>query len=287
MSFDCRRFEDVLEAFLDGTLADADARAARAHLRTCPDCHELALIAGAPVQSAPDLTTQVLARTSGPSCERAKENLCEFVDGGAGTVEAELIRMHISACADCALLSNVLVELTTDLPLLAEIRLDERFTADVLARTIPAPRKTATWIDRLVQGLDQLMRRPRFAFEGAYVLTVLLLVVLGVPGALLAGAPSRVAETAARDIASPVRHTVVELGVTVSDRAQRTLDSTGARVTEEARATADDVTTFSARMFEDLKTGMGTFWSRLASTDANDDESNSPDDGDGQDGDER
>jgi len=287
MSFDCRQFEDVLEAFLDGTLDDGDARTAQEHLRTCPDCHELALIAGAPVQAAPDLTTQVLARTSGPSCERAQEILCEFVDGGAETVEAELIRMHLSDCADCTALSNVLVELRTDLPLLAEIQPDERFTAEVLARTIPRPRRIATWIDRLVLGWDQLMRRPRFALEGAYVLTVLLLVVLGVPGALLAGAPGRVAETAARDIASPVRHTVVELGVTVSDRAQRTLDATGALVTEEARATADDMTSFSARMFEDLKTGMGTFWSRLASRDANDDENNSPDDGDARDGDEK
>jgi hypothetical protein len=47
------------------------------------------------------------------------------------------------------------------------------------------------------------------------------------------------------------------------------------------------MTAYSTRMLEDLKTGMGTFWSRVASRDANDDENYSPVDGDGQDGDER
>ena len=287
MSFDCRRFEGALEAFLDGTLAGSEARAAREHLQACADCHELALIATVTVDATPDLAEQVLARTSGPACERAKQRLCEYVDGQVGEVDAELIRMHVAGCADCATLSNVLVELTAELPLLVEIQPDERFTADVLARTAPGRRKTARWIEQLVQGWDRLTRRPRFAFEGAYVLTVLLLVILGVPGALLAGAPSRVAETATRDIVSPVRQTVIELGVTVSDRARETLDTTGARVAEEARATVDDMAAYSTRMFEDLRIGMGTFWSRLASRQANDDENESPDDKDGQDGDGR
>ncbi len=287
MSFDCRRFDKVLEAFLDGTLPAAEARAAQDHLRACADCHELALIAGAPIDAAPDLTAQVLARTSGQPCEGAKDNLCDYVDGRAADVDAELIRMHIASCADCAALGDVLVELTADLPLLAEIQLDERFTADVLARTAAGRERSARWIEQLVQGWDRLIRRPRFALEGAYVLTILLLVFLGVPGALLAGAPGRVAETATREIASPVRQTVVELGVTFSERTRETLDTTGERVAVEAQATADDVAAYSVRMFEDLKIGMGTFWSRLASRQANDDENDSPDNGDGQDGDER
>lgn len=287
MSFDCRRFEHVLEAYLDGTLPATEARAAQDHLRDCADCHELALIAGAPVDAAPDLTAQVLARTSGPPCERAKDSLCDYVDGQAADVDAELIRMHVASCADCAALSNLLVELTADLPMLAEIQPDERFMTDVLARTAGRRAATARWVEQLLQGWERLIRRPRFALEGAYVMTLLLLVVLGVPGALLAGAPSRVVETASREIASPVRRTVVELGVTVSGRAQETLDSTGARVTEEARATADDVTAYSTRMLESLKSGMGTFWSRVASGRSNDDENESPDDGDSQDGDER
>jgi len=291
MSFDCRNFEEVLEAYLDGELTGRDTNVAREHLRTCADCHELAKIAGAPVEAAPDLTTQVLERTSGSSCDRARQNLCEYVDGRAETVDAELIRMHLSSCEDCAALSVVMAELVTDLPSLAEIDPGEQFTAEVLARTAPAIPPTrdrsVRWIEQLAQGWDRMIRRPRFALEGAYVMTVLLLVSLGVPGALLAEAPGKMVQTAKREIASPVQRTVVELGVTVSERAQQTVDTTGTKVAEEARATADGMADYSARVIEDLKTGVGTFWSRLASRQSNDDQNESPDNGDGQDGDGR
>ena len=272
MSFDCRSFEELMEAFLDGTLTGRDARAAREHLLACADCHELAEIAGAPVEAMPDLTAQVLARTSGSSCDHARNGLSEYVDGRAGAVDAELIRMHMAGCEACATLSNVLAELATDLPALAEMDPGERFTAEVLARTVPRSSETPRWIGQLVQGWERLIRRPRFALEGAYVMTLLLLVVLGVPGALLAGAPGRVAQTATHEIAAPVQKTVVELKATVSD---------------EARATADGLAAYSSHLLEDLKTGMGTFWSRLASGLANDDKNEPSANDESQDGDGR
>ena len=284
MSFDCRSFEDVLEAYLDGTLTGRDARAARQHLRTCADCHELATIAGAPIEATPDLTAHVLERTSGSSCDHVRGSLCDHVDGRAEAVDAELIRMHLSNCEDCATLSIVLTELTAGLPSLAEIDPGEQFTAEVLARTAPSRARSARWIEQFVEGWDRLIQRPRFALEGAYVMTVLLLVILGVPGALLAGAPAKMVETAKHEIASPVTRTVVELGVTVTERTKQTMDTTGAKVAEEAQAKAEGMAAYSKRMIENLKTGLGTFWSRLASRDANDDENESPDNGDSQDG---
>ncbi|MBW2278169.1 MAG: zf-HC2 domain-containing protein, partial [Deltaproteobacteria bacterium] len=219
MSFDCRSFEDLLEAYLDGALTGGDALAAQEHLRTCGDCLDLARIAGGPVESIPDLTARVLERTSGSSCDSAQQGLCDYVDGQAAAVDAELIRMHLSSCEDCAALSVVITELATDLPLLARIDPGEQFTAEVLARTTPTRDRSPRWVEQLAQGWDRLIRRPRFAFEGAYVMTVLLLVTLGVPGALLAEAPGKMVQTAKREIASPVQRTVVELGVTVSERA--------------------------------------------------------------------
>lgn len=287
MSFDCRRFEQALEAFLEGKLTGQDALAAREHLRTCSDCKELVEIAGAPMEEAPDLTANVLARTSGSACDSASEGLCDLVDGRAAAVDAELIRMHLSNCEACSTLSSVLTELAADLPALAEMHPGERFTAEVLARTLPHGEEAPNWIEQLVQGWNRLIRRPRFALEGAYVMTLLMLVILGVPGALLAGAPGKVAQTAKREIAEPVQQTVVELKATISDRTQQTLDSTGARVADEARATADGMAAYSSRAFEKLKTGMGTFWSRLASGQANDDENESSTHDDSQDGDGR
>jgi predicted anti-sigma-YlaC factor YlaD len=287
MSFDCRRFEEVLEAFLDGTLTGQDALAAREHRRTCADCNELVEIAGAPMDAAPDLAAHVLAHTSGSPCDRASEGLCDLVDGRAAAVDVELIGMHVSNCEACSTLSNVLTELATDLPALAEMNPGERFTAEVLARTLPRGEDRPNWIEQLVQGWNRLIRRPRFALEGAYVMTLLMLVILGVPGALLAGAPGKMAQTAKREIAEPVQQTVVELKATVSERAQQTLDTTGARVADEARSTANGLTAYSSRVFEKLKTGMGTFWSRLASGQANDDNNESSANDDGQDGDGR
>jgi predicted anti-sigma-YlaC factor YlaD len=287
MSFDCRSFEDLMEAFLDGTLTEREARAAREHLLACAACHELAEIAGAPVEAMPDLTAQVLARTSGSSCDHARNGLCAYVDGRAGAVDAELIRMHVAGCEACATLSNVLAELATDLPALAEMDPGERFTAEVLARTVPRRSETPRWVEQIVQGWERLIRRPRFAAEGAYVMTLLMLVILGVPGALLAGAPGRVAQTATREIAVPVQKTVAELKTTVTDRAQKTLDSTGARVADEARVTADRLAAYSSHLLEDLKTGMGTFWSRLASGLASDDNNEPTADDESQDGEEK
>jgi predicted anti-sigma-YlaC factor YlaD len=287
MSVDCRRFERIMEAFLDGTLTEPEARAAQEHLRRCADCRELAEIAGAPPEAAPDLTAAVLARTTGSSCGHAREGLCDYVDGRAGSVDAELIRMHVSNCEACATLSNVLTELAADLPALAEMHPDERFTADVLARTLPRGKKTPRWIEQLLQSWDRLLQRPRFALEGAYVMTLLMLVVLGVPGALLAGAPGRVARAATHEIAEPVQQTVVELKATVSERAQQTLESTGTRAADEARSAADGVAAYSSRVFGKFRTGMGTFWARIASGQANDEENESSANDDGQDGDER
>jgi predicted anti-sigma-YlaC factor YlaD len=287
MSLDCRSFEDLLEAYLDGTLTGSDALAAREHLRACAECLELAKIAGAPLETTPDLAAGVLERTSGATCDSARQDLCDYVDGRTEALDAELIRMHLSGCEDCAALSVVMAELATDLPLLAEIDPGERFTAEVLARTTPVVARSARWLGQLVRSWDRMIRRPRFALEGAYVMTVLLLVILGVPGALLAEAPSKMVQTAKREIASPVQRTVVELGVTVSERAQQTLDTAGTKVAEEAHATAGGMADYSSRLIEDLKTGVGTFWSRLASRQSNDDQNQSPDQGDGQDGEER
>ena len=199
--------------------------------------------------------------------------------------------MHLSGCEPCATLSIVLAELATDLPALAEMNPGERFTAEVVARTVPRRRasrrgETPRWVERLVQGWDRMIRRPRFALEGAYAMTLLLLVIVGVPGALVAGAPGRVAKAATHEIVAPVQKTVVELKTTVSARAHRTLDSTGAKVADEARATADGLATYSSHLLDDLKSGLGTFWSRLASGLTNDDDNPSSADDDGQDGDE-
>jgi hypothetical protein len=79
-----------------------------------------------------------------------------------------------------------------------------------------------------------------------------------------------VAQTATHEIAVPVQRSVVELKATVAD---------------EARATADGLAAYSSHLLEDLKTGMGTFWSRLASGLESDDKNEPSANDESQDGD--
>jgi anti-sigma factor RsiW len=287
MKDDCRRFEANLEAFLDGRLSPGETRAAREHILDCANCRELVEIAGGAGEAPPELAADVLERTSGSPCDHARQALCEYVDGQADAVATELMRMHLSGCEACSALANVLVELSADLPALAQLDPGESFTAGVLALTLPSPVERPGWIDRARQGWTRLVRRPRFALEGAYVMTLLLLVALGVPGALLAGAPTRLALTARHEIASPVQESVVGLRAEVSEHAQRALDATESKLSAEARATADGMTSYTTQTIDKLKISFGTFWTRLASRQTNDDENGSPSSGDDQDGDAR
>jgi len=73
---DCAWLVDRLEAFLDGSLSADEQRAADAHLVTCSQCREVTSAMPTDlrfigVESPPDLTESILARTSGSVCRRA------------------------------------------------------------------------------------------------------------------------------------------------------------------------------------------------------------------------
>ena len=62
---------------------------------------------------------------------------------------------------------------------------------------------------------------------------------------------------------------------------------TRSRLAAEAQATADGMATYTTHTFGKIGSAFGTFWSRLASSQTNDDENASPGNGDDQDGDGR
>jgi len=286
MTIDCRSFEDRLEEFLDGKLAGDERRAMSAHVRTCALCHELVEMLGASVETPPDLADLVLDQTTGRPCESARLNLCEFVDGRLDAVDAELLRTHLGACEECAALSRVLISLAADLPLLAEMEPDERFVGEVLARTLPRRTRAARWVARLAEGWNGLVRRPRFALEAGYVLTVLFLLVFGIPSAPFAGMPRWATDVAELDLRSRVKEPLSDIKARVSSRAETAWRSTGGKVVEDTRATAREVTSFSSGVIDDIKNQVGTIWSRFASESPNDDDNRSTNDEDRLEGDE-
>ncbi len=137
------------------------------------------------------LTRAILARTSGNACGSARERLCDFVDGTLAPFDRSLVDGHLAHCAACADLAEALIESTAVLPSFATLAPPTSVVFDVLRATSRRPSEPGLG-ERLSAWLGRMAARPRFSLEVAYVLTVLLLVVLGNPVAAFKDASVRV-----------------------------------------------------------------------------------------------
>jgi hypothetical protein len=126
------------------------------------------------------LTQAILARTSGGGCESARERLCDFVDDTLAPFDRGLVDGHLAHCAACAGLARALAESASVLPAFATLAPRTSVVFDVLRATSRRPPEPG-FGERLSAWLARAAARPRFSLEVAYVLTVLLLVVLGNP----------------------------------------------------------------------------------------------------------
>lgn len=122
----------------------------------------------------------VLARTSGPACARARLLLGGTVDDPTGGTDRALVDDHLQYCLECRAVAEVLPILINELPALAEEAPDAGFTARVLAATSGQPRPHA-WHERWVARWTAVAARPRFAWEVAYALTLVLVLIVGDP----------------------------------------------------------------------------------------------------------
>lgn len=131
-----------------------------------------------------DLTAAILARTSGPACDRLRGLACAFVDEILPLEDRELVARHLEHCPQCQSLVAGLETARSLLPGFAQVDPGAAFTASVLTRTrsplppnLPPP-------DRFLAGWANLMRRPRAALEAAYLATAagLILSQLPLPG---------------------------------------------------------------------------------------------------------
>jgi len=271
MSLDCREFDQVLEALVEGRLARGVSVAVRAHLERCDRCRELLALAEAPESSPVDLAPAVLARTSGPSCGRAREMLGDVPSGSLSPLDAALVRSHLSGCTECAGLAGVVSELTRDLPLLAEIDPGEAFTRAVLART-GAPRGVAGRGAAWLAAWRQIVLRPRFALEAAYVLTAVVLIVFGVPSAPVAGFSRQVREVAALELPGRLEGTIRATGERLRSHAEGAWRRSAAPVALDARRSVVAVASRSRETLDELRAEFGTLWARVASEPTNEEE---------------
>ncbi|MBZ5639861.1 MAG: zf-HC2 domain-containing protein [Acidobacteriia bacterium] len=244
---DCQSYEDLLDALLDGRITAAERRALDAHASVCPRCREmLSLVSmeieAADVRAPEGLTEAVLERTSGAPCASAVKLLCDLVDGTLGEPDAELVRIHLGGCRTCRSIAAALARLREELPLLAEIRPDERFVDAVLSRTSRGWRRTFGWRGSFDELLRRLLARPRFAAEGAYLGSILLTMLVAFPGSPLSGLPERALTATRTDVleriavpASPMEALGARVSALRADARQELSDATGAVLRLEDR----------------------------------------------------
>lgn len=188
---DCRRFEETLFRRLEGVVDPASRRQMTEHAAGCAACRQLEVLAGGDgelpgIEPPAELLAGVLAHTSGAACELAQQRLCEADDLTRTSDDASL-QLHLRTCGDCTRIAAALALLEQQLPLLAEMRPDAGFVDQVLAATRPR----VPLFERLDAWWEDLVQRPRLAFEGAYLGTVAIALVVMMPASPLPQLSSR------------------------------------------------------------------------------------------------
>ena len=177
----CRFIEDRLEQILAGTISSEMLAVIKGHLAKCDTCRQLVEIAEGRLdsrsgESAPDITREVLEKTSGVACEKARMQMGDWVDAQLRQGDRELLELHLKHCPPCQDLAAVLLSLKADLPSMAEVTPDPDFCPSVLKATVARKR----WRTHVAKWWENLFRRPRIAWEAAYLGTLLIFGVLGV-----------------------------------------------------------------------------------------------------------
>lgn len=174
---DCARFEELMFASLDAPMAAPDEEARRIHASGCARCGALERLmsteAPVPEAAAPEgLLESILIATS-PSWARTFERL------------------------------------DRELPELAQVQPDAAFVTDVLAVTTGAAAGKAAATPRaMAAAWDALLRRPRLAFEGAYVGALTLILLVGTPAWSLSISPAEMLTEIRQERIAPALHSV-------------------------------------------------------------------------------
>lgn len=284
----CDRFDDLLDALPQGGLTHPWRKELEAHAAACPRCRRILSVAGGETPevgsvSVPDnLTEAILQRTSGRPCPRARDLLCDLTDGSLAGPDVELVRAHLDACRECAAIARVLGLHAELLPALAEITPDERFVSDVLARTTRLRRGgLAGSAERLVQRWRQVLARPRFAAEGAYLGSILLVGLVAFPGSPLQDLP--------RELLAAVRSSsfgswrlpdlpVAEVEARASELTVRAQDAAGRRLSETVGLARQDIEKIAGAILSVGQRTAGTFENVIGDSDRTDNKPTVPSD---------
>ena len=269
MTFDCQKVNELLGDFLDGRLSGDALDAFNEHTSNCAGCREHIRFveheSGDPAFSPPpDLTNMILENTSGSVCGSAHSKLVDHVDTQLEDVDDQILALHLEHCGDCDELVTILKRLPQDLPLLAEMEPDGHFVTDVLSETIHAQPRGRRWASILVDQWRGLLQRPRLAWEGAYLTTCLLILIMGGPNSALATLSSMTQEIRTIDteeLLDPVDR--LEQGLV--NGAGSAWKNTSGTVVNVWKNTTAELTTIAPSTVSNFREVTGTFLEQFAS----------------------
>jgi hypothetical protein len=292
----CTPIQDRLFEYVDGSLDAATHERIASHIESCAECAALAASLEHTEAADEDLTRAVLSRTTQDACKQSAEKIPGWIDGTVDTLDAELIAGHVAHCVDCGALAAVMRSMSVDLPTLAEIKPDTQFVDDVMAATadrlpewvdetlaafaevepdsrflhdvmaVTAYKTPAlSWGARVEQWVAGLVQRPRIAWEGAYLATVFLVLLVGFPGSPLAGVSQKALELAQTD-PNKIEQPFVEFEAGINTVATEAWFSTR----KVARTLAVKASVSSGDAYRKAKRDIGTLWTSIASDPVND-----------------
>jgi len=270
MTFDCQKINELLGDYLDGCLSGEALDAFNEHIGNCAGCREHIRFAeqepGDPAFSPPpDLAGMILENTSGSVCGSARPKLVDHVDSQLEEVDDQILALHLEHCGDCDELVTILKRLPQDLPLLAEMEPDGRFVTDVLSKTIHAQPRARRWASFLADQWRGLLQRPRLAWEGAYLTTCLLILIMGGPSSALATLSTMTQEIRTIDteeLLDPVDR--LEQGL-VNGAGSAWKRSSGT-IVNVWKNTTEELTTIAPTTYSNIREVTGTILERFASS---------------------
>ncbi|MCZ6600949.1 MAG: hypothetical protein O7F11_00905 [Acidobacteria bacterium] len=184
----------------------------------------------------------VLARTTGSPCGRARELICTQADDTLEKVDTSLLDGHTAHCAPCRSLATVMAWLPQPLLELAEVDPGEAFTAATLKVMLPWRQRVARRLRNLGEEWTSLMRRPRFAWEAAYIGAAIIGLLFAAPVSPLRDVPGEALRVAqANPVQALVEVSRRQLPVTMVNWGDAAWAATGGRAGTTARIWRDDL----------------------------------------------
>jgi hypothetical protein len=150
----CKRFENLITAFLDGELAGGDLSAFREHQIGCPSCRALVedvtqAIAACGEMPEVEPPLELLSRAivipalnPAMDCARFSELVTEFLDGFLEASVYHAFEDHAKACDDCSdVLAGVALAVSAchSVHFSEELEVPESLVARIMAETTGAP----------------------------------------------------------------------------------------------------------------------------------------------------